>query len=85
MSSMNNLQEVLNHLVKHDTSVYMYGGKQTLFAMYGISKVSRGEPVIVIDHSYVQSIKKELQDRNITKHSDRSYNHFKVPRSNSIV
>lgn len=72
MSSMNNLQEVLNHLVKRDTSVYMYGGKQTVFAMYGINKVSMGEPVIVIDHSYVQSIKKELQDRNITKHSDRS-------------
>ena len=66
MSSMNNLQEVLNHLVIRDTSVFMYGGKQTLFAMYGINKVSIGEPVIVIDHSYVQSIKKELQDRNIT-------------------
>ena len=64
---MNNLQEALNHLVIHDTSVYMYGGKQTLFAMYGIKKVSIGEPVVIIDHSYVQSIKKELQERNITK------------------
>ena len=72
MSSMNNLQEVLNHLVKHDTSVYMYGGKQTLFAMYGINKVSRGEPVIIIDHSYVQSIKQELQDRNITKNTTKN-------------
>ena len=67
---MNNLQEVLNHLVKQDTSVFMYGGKQTLFAMYGISKISIGEPVILIDHSFVQSIKKELQDRNITKNKD---------------
>ena len=67
MSSMNNLQEVLNQLVIHDTSVYMYGGKQTLFAMYGITKTSIGEPVIVIDHSFIQSIKKELQDRKITK------------------
>ena len=67
---MNNLQEVLNHLVIHDTSVFMYGGKQTLFAMYGISKISIGEPVILIDHSFVQSIKKELQDRNITKNKD---------------
>lgn len=67
MSSMNNLQEVLNQLVIHDTSVYMYGGKQTLFAMYGITKTSIGEPVIVIDHSFIQSIKQELQDRNITK------------------
>ena len=64
---MNNLQEALNHLVIHDTSVYMYGGKQTLFAMYGIKKVSIGEPVIIIDHSYGQNIKKELQERNITK------------------
>ena len=63
---MNNLQEALNHLVIHDTSVYMYGGKQTLFATYGIKKVSIGEPVVIIDHSFVQSIKKELQDRNIT-------------------
>ena len=76
---MNRLQEVIDHLVKHDTSVYLYGGKQTLFAMYGIKKVSIGEPVIIIDHSYVQSIKKELQD------SDCSYNHFKVPRSNSFI
>lgn len=85
MSSMNNLQEALNYLIKRDTSVYMYGGKQTLFAKYGIQKTSIGEPVIIIDHSYVQSIKKELKHRNITKHSDRSYNHFKVPRSNSFV
>ena len=69
---MNNLQEVLNQLVKHDTSVYMYGGKQTLFAMYGIHKTSRGEPVIIIDHSYVQSIKQELQDRNITKNTTKN-------------
>lgn len=67
---MNNLQEVLNQLVLHDTSVYMYGGKQTLFAMYGINKVSIGEPVVIIDHSFVQSIKQELKDRNITKNSD---------------
>lgn len=67
---MNNLQEVLNHLVMHDTSVFMYGGKQTLFAMYGISKISIGEPVIIIDHSFVQSIKQELQDRNTTKNRD---------------
>ena len=67
---MNNLQEVLNHLVKQDTSVYLYGGKQTLFAMYGINKVSIGEPVIIIDHSFVQSIKQELQERNITKNRD---------------
>ena len=67
MTSMNNLQEVLNHLVMHDTSVYLYGGKQTLFAMYGINKVSIGEPVIIIDHSFVQSIKQEIQDRKITK------------------
>ena len=50
MTSMNNLQEVLNHLVIHDTSVYMYGGKQTLFAMYGINKISIGEPVVILDH-----------------------------------
>lgn len=70
MTSMNNLQEVLNHLVKHDTSVFMYGGKQTLFAMYGISKISIGEPVIIIDRSFVQSIKQEIQDRNTTKNKD---------------
>ena len=70
MTSMNNLQEVLNHLVKRDTSVFMYGGKQTLFAMYGISKISIGEPVIIIDHSFVQSIKQEIQDRNTTKNKD---------------
>lgn len=64
---MNNLQEVLNHLVRHDTLVFMYGGKQTLFAMYGINKVSIGEPVIIIDHSFVQIIKQEIQDRKITK------------------
>ena len=69
MTSMNNLQEVLNHLVIHDTSVYMYGGKQTLFAMYGLQKISIGESVIVIDYSFVQSIKQELQDTNITKNS----------------
>ena len=69
---MNNLQEVLNQLVRHDTSVYMYGGKQTLFAMYGIHKTSIGEPVIIIDHSYVQSIKQELQDRNITKNTTKN-------------
>ena len=69
---MNRLQEVIDHLVKHDTSVYMYGGKQTLFAMYGIHKTSRGEPVIIIDHSYVQSIKQELQDRNITKNTTKN-------------
>lgn len=67
---MNNLQEVIDHLVLHDTSVYMYGGKQTLFAMYGINKISIGEPVVIIDHSFVQSIKQELKDRNITKNSD---------------
>ena len=74
MTSMNNLQEALNQLVIRDTSVFMYGGKQTLFAMYGINKVSRGEPVIVIDHAFVQSIKKELKHRNtnknITKNKD---------------
>ena len=81
MSSMNNLQEVLNHLVKHDTLVYMYGGKQTVFAMYGISKTSIGEPVLLLDHSVMQ----ELKHINATKNSDCSYNHFKVPRSNSFV
>ena len=70
MSSMNNLEEVLNHLVIRDTSLFMYGGKQTLFAMYGINKVSIGEPVVIIDHAFVQSIKKELQDRKITKNRD---------------
>ena len=70
MTSMNNLQEVLNHLVKRDTSVFMYGGKQTLFAMYGISKIPIGEPVIIIDHSFVQSIKQEIQDVNTTKNKD---------------
>ena len=70
MTSMNNLQEVLNHLVIHDTSVYMYGGKQTLFAMYGLQKISIGESVIVIDYSFVQSIKQELQNTNITKNSN---------------
>jgi hypothetical protein len=70
MTSMNNLQEVLNHLVMHDTSVYLYGGKQTLFAMYGISKTQIGEPVILIDRAFVQSIKQELQERNITKNRD---------------
>ena len=72
MTSMNNLQEVLNHLVIHDTSVFMYGGKQTLFATYGISKISIGEPVIVIDHSFIQSIKQELQERNITKNTTKN-------------
>ena len=70
MTSMNNLQEVLNHLVRRDTSVFMYGGKQTVFAMYGISKISIGEPVIVIDRAFVQSIKQELSERNITKNRD---------------
>lgn len=70
MTSMNNLQEVLNHLVRRDTSVYLHGGKQTLFAMYGINKTQIGEPVIIIDHSFVQSIKQELQERNITKNRD---------------
>ena len=78
---MNNLQEVLNHLIIHDTSVFMYGGKQTLFAMYGINKISIGEPVVILDYSVMQ----ELKYINITKNSDCSYNHFKVPRSNSIV
>lgn len=64
---MNNLQEVLNHLVKRDTSVFMYGGKQTVFAMYRITKTSIGEPVVIIDHSFVQSIKQELKHRNTTK------------------
>ena len=81
MTSMNNLQEALNQLVKHDTLVFMYGGKQTLFAMYGINKVSIGEPVVTLDHSAIQ----EVKHINITKHSDRSYNHSKVPRSNSFV
>ena len=71
---MNRLQEVIDHLVKHDTLVFMYGGKQTLFAMYGLNKVSIGEPVIIIDHAYVQSIKKELKlrntNKNITKNKD---------------
>lgn len=67
---MNNLQEVLNHLVKRDTSVFMYGGRQTVFAMHGISKISLGEPVILIDHSFVQSIKKELKHINTTKNKD---------------
>ena len=67
---MNNLQEVLNQLVKHDTMVFMYGGKQTLFALYGISKISIGEPVITIDHSFVQSTKQELQYRNTTRNND---------------
>ena len=78
---MNNLQEVLNHLVKQDTLVCMYGGKQTLFAMYGINQTSIGEPVVILDHSVIQ----ELKHINIAKHSDRSYNHFKVSRSNSFV
>lgn len=64
---MNNLQEVLNHLVKRDTSVFMYGGKQTVFAMYGINKIQIGEPVVIIDHSFVQSIKQELKHRNTTR------------------
>ena len=64
---MSRLEEVLSSLVKYDTSVFMYGGKQTVFAMYGISKTSIGEPVIVIDYSFVQSIKQELQEKNITK------------------
>ena len=81
MTNMNNLQEVIDHLVIHDTSVFMYGGKQTVFAMYGISKTSIGEPVIIIDHSFVQ----ELKHMNITKNSDCSHNHFKVPRSNSFI
>ena len=78
---MNRLQEVLNHLVKHDTLVFMYGGKQTLFAMYGIIKSSICEPVVILDHSVIQ----EVKHINATKHSDRSYNHSKVPRSNSFV
>ena len=67
---MNNLQEVLNQLVKHDTMVFMYGGKQTLFALYGISKISIGEPVITIDRLFVQSTKQEISDRNTTRNSD---------------
>ena len=78
---MNNLQEVIDHLVKHDTLVFMYGGKQTLFAAYGINKISIGESVVILDHSVIQ----ELKHINITKHSDCSYNHFKVPRSNSFI
>ena len=66
MTSMNNLQEVLNHLVIHDTSVYMYGGKQTLFAMYGLQKISIGEPVVILHHSVIQ----ELKHINITKNKD---------------
>ena len=72
MTNMNNLQEAIDHLVIHDTSVFMYGGKQTLFAMYGISKTSMGEPVIVIDHSFVQSIKQELQELGITKNTTKN-------------
>ena len=72
MTNMNNLQEAIDHLVIHDTSVFMYGGKQTLFAMYGISKISIGEPVIVIDHSFVQSIKQELQELGITKNTTKN-------------
>ena len=67
---MNNLQEVLNHLVKHDTLVFMYEGKQTLFAMYGISKVSIGEPVVILDHSVIQEVKYINTNKNITKNSD---------------
>ena len=78
---MNRLQEVIDHLVKHDTLVFMYGGKQTLFAMYGINKISIGEPVVILDHSVIQGLK----HINATKNSDCSYNHFKVPRSNSFV
>ena len=78
---MNRLQEVIDHLVKHDTLVFMYGGKQTLFAMYGINKISIGEPVLLLDHSVIQ----ESKHINSAKHSDCSYNHFKVPRSNSFV
>ena len=78
---MNNLQEALNQLVKQDTLVSMHGGKQTLFAMHGINKVSIGEPVVTLDHSVIQ----EVKHINIAKNSDCSYNHFKVPRSNSFV
>ena len=67
MIIMNNLQEVLNHLVKRDTLVFLFGGKRTVFAMYGIIKISIGEPVITIDCAFIQSIKKEIQDRNTTK------------------
>ena len=70
MTSMNNLQEALNQLVKHDTLVFMYGGKQTLFAMYGISKVSIGEPVVILDHSVIQEVKYINTNKNITKNSD---------------
>ena len=72
MTNMNNLQEAIDHLVIHDTSVFMYGGKQTLFATYGISKISIGEPVIVIDHSFIQSIKQELQELGITKNTTKN-------------
>lgn len=82
---MNNLQEALNHLVKRDTLVCMYGGKRSVFAMYGINKTSIGEPVIILDHSVIQESKHRNTNRNIAKHSDRSYNHFKVPRSNSFI
>jgi hypothetical protein len=75
---MNRLQEVIDHLVKHDTLVFMYGGKQTLFAMYGMSKLSIGEPVLIIDNTVFDIIQH-------TKNIDYSYNHFKVPRSNSFV
>ena len=51
---MNNLQEVIDHLVIHDTLVFMYGGKQTLFAIYGINKISIGEPVVILDHTVIQ-------------------------------
>ena len=70
MTIMNNLQEVLNHLVKRDTSVLLYGGKQTVFAMYGISQIQIGEPVILIDHSFIQNIKQELKHRNTNKNKD---------------
>ena len=48
---MNRLQEVIDHLVKHDTLVFMYGGKQTLFAMYGLNKLSIGEPVVILNNN----------------------------------
>lgn len=63
---MNNLQEALNHLVKRDTLVSMYGGKRTVFAMYGINKTQIGEPVIILDHSVIQ----ESKHRNTTKNRD---------------
>lgn len=78
---MNNLQEVIDHLVKRDTLVFMYGGKQTVFATCGINKISIGEPVVILDRSVIQ----EVKHINTTKHSDCSYNHFKVPRSNSFI